>query len=304
MYGNSEPDVDLGEYCFKPNDCGYFEYCTQDLIKPNVFDVQGLWKAKKVQLYKQGKIAFDDILDDPLLNAKQNQQVTNQLNQSGPIINYSEIKKFVSEFSYPLYFLDFETFLQAVPEFEGLKPYCQIPFQYSLHILENEFSDVIHKEYLAKEGIDSRRKLAEKLVHDIPMDVCSVAYNMTFEKMIIKELARLYPDLACHLLNIHDNMKDLMIPFKNGDYYQKEMQGSYSIKHVLLALFPDDPELDYSRLDTIHNGSEAMGAFATLHEKGKEEIDEVRASLLKYCELDTLAMVKIWQKLNGVIIIE
>ena len=129
------------------------------------------------------------------------------------------------------------------------------------------------------------------------MDVCSLAYNMKFEKMIIKQLADEYPDLADHLMNIHDNMKDLMVPFEKGDYYCKEMQGSYSIKLVLPALFPNDPELDYHALEGIHNGGEAMQAYPDLVNHTPEEQAIIRKNLLAYCKLDTLAMVKVLEKL-------
>lgn len=124
---------------------------------------------------------------------------------------------------------------------------------------------------------------------------------MSFEKKVLKNLASLYPDLSEHLLNIREGMKDLMIPFQNRDYYNKEMKGSYSIKCVLPALFPDDPELDYHNLPLIHKGDEASNAYATLHLKSKKEQEEIRKGLLVYCELDTYAMVKIWEKLQEVL---
>jgi len=151
----------------------------------------------------------------------------------------------------------------------------QIPFQYSLHYIENENEELKHKEFLAEVGIDPRRKLAEKLVNDIPENACVLAYNMQFEKMVIKNLAELYEDLREDLLIIHNNIKDLMIPFVDRMYYCKEMQGSYSIKYVLPALFPDDPELDYHNLPLVHNGGEAMSVFATLDQKTKEEQEEI-----------------------------
>ena len=119
--------------------------------------------------------------------------------------------------------------------------------------------------------------------------------------MVIKNLAELYEDLREDLLIIHNNIKDLMIPFVDRMYYCKEMQGSYSIKYVLPALFPDDPELDYHNLPLVHNGGEAMSVFATLDQKTKEEQEKIRQGLLVYCKLDTYAMVKIWEKLNEVI---
>lgn len=150
--------------------------------------------------------------------------------------------------TYPLYFLDFETFQQAIPKWDGVSPYMQIPFQYSLHVQHKKSGPLDHFEYLGEAGKDPRRKLAEQLCREIPLNVCSLAYNMGFEKGVIKRLAEIYPDLSDHLMNIHDNMHDLMVPFQQH-YYSKELQGSYSIKYVLPAVCPGDPELDYHNLE-------------------------------------------------------
>ena len=203
--------------------------------------------------------------------------------------------------TYPLYFLDFETYQEAIPSFDGIRPFMQIPFQYSLHYIDSMDGELKHKEFLAEAGIDPRRSLAEALVRDIPKDVCSLAYNMAFERTVIKNLAELYPDLSDHLLNIRNNMKDLMVPFHNRDYYVKEMHGSYSIKAVLPSLFPGDPELDYHNLPVVHKGDEASNAYATLSNYSEEEQDTIRKGLLVYCQLDTYAMVKIWEKFKEII---
>lgn len=120
-----------------------------------------------------------------------------------------------------------------------------------MHI-EYEDGSLEHKEFLAKEGTDPRRALAECLCNDIPMNVCGLAYNMSFERRVILGLSEIFPDLAEHLLNIRENMHDLMIPFQKQHYYTEAMQGSYSIKYVLPALCPGDPELDYHNLDQVH----------------------------------------------------
>jgi hypothetical protein len=125
---------------------------------------------------------------------------------------------------------------------------------------------------------------------------------MAFEKSIIKNLADYFPENCEELMSIHNNIKDLMEPFKNKYYYTKEMQGSFSIKYVLPALFPDDEGLSYKNLDLIHDGSEAMNAYAALTELPEDERLIVRQSLLEYCKLDTLAMVKIWEKLNELMV--
>ena len=154
---------------------------------------------------------------------------------------------------------------------------------------------------MAKSGTDPRRAVAESLCKDIPEDVCVLAYNKGFECGRINELANTFPDLRNHLMNIHFNMKDLIEPFRSGYYYNKAMGGSFSIKSVLPALFPNDPELDYHNLEQVHNGGEAMSIFPRIKDMPKEEQEIARKNLLAYCKLDTFAMVKVWQKLIEVI---
>ena len=130
------------------------------------------------------------------------------------------------------------------------------------------------------------------------MDVCVLAYNKKYEKNRIEELAVLYPDLAAHLLNIAGNIKDLLDPFQAGYYYLPAMGGSFSIKSVLSALFPNDPDLDYHNLEgSVHNGSEAMTIFPKIKDMQPDEAQAARKALLEYCKLDTWAMVKVWEKL-------
>lgn len=295
-----EPFIDISLNCFKPYECPFFNYCSGELKNNSIFSLRRLSNNKKFEYYKKGIYKFEDLMNSDL-DDKYKMQIDYVLNNKEDYIDKEYIKEFLDTLSYPLYFLDFETYQQSIPEFEGVKPYQQIPFQYSLHYIENENGKLEHTEFLAEDSIDPRRGLAEALVRDIPMDVCTVAYNMTFEKTVIKNLAELYPDLSEHLLNIRENMKDLMLPFYNLKYYSKDMLGSYSIKYVLPSLFPDDPSLNYHNLDLIHNGSEAMNTFATLKDMNEEDKKKYRESLLRYCELDTYAMVKVWEKLKEVV---
>ena len=212
-------------------------------------------------------------------------------------IDREGIRKFLKTLDYPIYFLDFETMQLAIPQFPGTKPYQQIPFQYSLHYIEEQGGQLKHKEFLAESGEDPRRAIAESLCRDIPMDTCVTAYNKGFECGRLRELAELYPDLAPHLLNIRDNIRDLLTPFQSGFYYNRAMGGSFSIKSVLPAIFPDDPSLDYHNLEGVHNGGEAMALFPRIQDLPPEEQAAARKSLLEYCKLDTYAMVKVWEEL-------
>ena len=215
-------------------------------------------------------------------------------------IDQYRIKEFLDSLWYPLIFMDFETIQPVIPKYIGTSPYDQIPFQYSIHSIENEGAKIEHKEFLAEPGTDPRRAFAERLIEDVPPDACIVVYNKSFECTRLKELAGTFPDLRIQLLSIRDRIYDLMVPFQKGWYYTKAMGDSYSIKAVLPAMFPNDPELDYKKLDGVHNGTEAMTTFPLLGTLPPEKKEKMRQSLLKYCELDTLAMVRIYERLKEI----
>ena len=298
MENTEEPEQDINTGCFSPYDCVFFPYCSRHLTKPNVFDVKGMTQDKKLDYYHKGVSSFDDLLKEKRLNSKYKEQIEFELYGKEDKVELVKIRDFLKTLTYPLYFLDFESYQTPIPPYDNMSPYEQIPFQYSLHYYEDDKSELKHKEFLADPGEDPRRKLAEALVRDIPENVCVVAYNMLFEKGIIKKLAQIYPDLSEHLMNIHGNFIDLMIPFKNRDYYSKDMKGSFSIKYVLPALFPGDPSLDYHNLEGVHNGAEASATYSSLQDHTLEEQEEIKKHMLEYCGLDTYAMVKIYKKLK------
>jgi hypothetical protein len=189
-----------------------------------------------------------------------------------------------------------------IPDIDNTKPYQQICFQYSLHYYLEEGGELYHKEFLNEEyDSNPMYNLSKQLCEDIPKNSCVLVYNQSFEKARLKEMAELFPEFSDHLNNINDNIKDLLPPFRNHDYYVKEMYGSASIKKVLPALFPNDPELDYHNLEQVHVGTEASEAYLALPNLSKNEQEKLRKNMLKYCALDTFAMVKIYQKLKEVI---
>ena len=294
-----EPEEEIGLHCLSPYLCPYFTYCSSTLDQPNVLSIAGMRDDKKFERIKNNTYRYQDLEKDRSLNPKYLEQVDFSLHNRPPKLEVDKIKEFLDTLTEPIYFLDFETYQQVIPEYDGVSPYDRIPFQYSLHSLEK--GRLYHKEFLGEAGNDPRRSLAEQLVKDIPEDVCVLAYNMSFEKSVIASLAKNYPDLRKHLLKIRDHIQDLMIPFQKRYYYVKEMEGSFSIKYVLPALFPDDPSLNYHNLEEVHNGVEAMNAFQELSQLSLEEQEKKRKHLLKYCELDTFAMVKIYQKLLTVV---
>jgi len=297
---DSEPDKDIGPYCFDPYKCEYWDYCTKDLPKPNVFDVRGMWTSKKFEKYYEGKISFKDLKDEKL-NPKYLEQIDFELNNCNPKIENQAIENVLDSLVYPLYFIDHETCQYAIPKYEGTKPYQQIPFQYSLHIIPEEDAPIEHKEYLAEANDDDMiRNFAESMIGNLPENGSVIVYNKGFESSVNRKIGEMYPDLNEEIERINGNIVDLMVPFSKRQYYTKEMQGSYSIKKVLPALFPNDDSLDYNNLPGVHKGDEASNAFLSLNEMSQDDQKKTRHALLEYCKLDTYAMVKIWEKFKEV----
>jgi len=142
-----------------------------------------------------------------------------------------------------------------------------------------------------------REELIKQMISDLQTSGSIVAYYQKFETSRIQELAKAFPKYSEPLLDLLPRFSDLIVPFRNLGYYHPDFNGSFSIKSVLPALFPGDPELDYKQLN-IQNGGMAMDTFAKLHlYQEKEEVESIRQDLIAYCHLDTLAMVRIYQKL-------
>ncbi|GHV08249.1 hypothetical protein AGMMS50229_16360 [Campylobacterota bacterium] len=297
----NEPKIDIGSHCSDPYGCDAAEYCwhkQRNIPEYSIFDISRLRGDKKFELYHNGIVRFEDIPDISQFSASQQIQINGELTQK-VTVDIAEIRAFLQSLTYPLYHLDFETYQEAVPSFDGVRPYMQIPTQYSLHI-EQQNGSLEHIEYLGDGKTDPRYLLAKSLVENIPQERMVIAYNMSFEKSRIKELAEQFPEFHAHLMAICENVVDLMTPFKNKAYYNPTMHGSYSIKAVLPAIDPDMQKA-YDNLDGVHNGGDAMEAYANLQYMTAEEAARTRQSLLKYCELDTLAMVKIVQKLKELV---
>ena len=297
MLQGSMPDIDIGTHCSNPHGCDFWDYCWKHISSPSVFNLYRMWVSKKFELYYKGIVSYDDIINNNIpLNDTQKLQV--EAYTSGTVtINKPIIKEFLNEIRYPINFFDFETFQNAIPRFDNQSPYAQIPFQYSLHIL-HEDGTLEHREFLGDENSDPRPVLIEQMLSDIAPTGSIVAYNQSFEIGKIKDLAAFVPEYEKELLALNERFVDLIIPFRQKGYYHPDFNGSFSIKAVLPAMFPGNDELNYKKLGSVQNGGDAMDTFANLHLlKDKSKRDEIRRDLLAYCRLDTLAMVRILEKL-------
>jgi CRISPR/Cas system-associated exonuclease Cas4 (RecB family) len=294
---NVTPIVDIGLHCNNPYPCSFIDYCWKNIPNYSIFNIANLRAIKKFELYKKGIISLNEIPNTFPLNPSQWQQIDCELHKK-EIVEKSKINRFTKEIKYPLYFLDFETFQLAIPIYDNSRPFQQLVFQYSLHKIESVNSQLEHYEFIGEiNGCDPRISFIEKLIIDCGTDGDILVYNIGFEKTRLKELIIDFPQYRLSITKIINRLKDLMIPFKKRWYYTPAMRGSYSIKNVLPALVP---EFSYNNLE-IKNGEIASNIYSSMVQgtfSGNQE--ETKKALLEYCNLDTLAMVKLLDKLISV----
>ena len=212
-------------------------------------------------------------------------------------INKTQISQFLSKLTYPLFFLDYETMSGLIPYFDGHRPYQQVPFQYSLHIIREPGAEVEHVEYLHRENSDPSRPLTEQLISDIGESGSVLVWFEGFEKARNSELGEMLPEYKDAMAAINDRVVDLMLPFKNKWYDDPRCEGSASIKKVLPVLVP---ELSYKDLGIQEGGSaQRLWMEAVLDESRADQKDQILQDLIEYCKLDTYAMVEIYMKLKG-----
>jgi len=296
--GTQVPDIAIGEHCFSPYNCDFMGQCWKQMPTDSIFSLSGVPKAELFAMYNAGIQRIDDIREDTVLSEGLKMQVQ-ALRSQVPIIDKAGIQKFLNELQYPLFFLDFETTMPAVPMYEGNKPYQHLPFQYSLHYKKDLHSPLEHFEFLADTHTDPRKSFLLSLLEHTKRPGDILVYYATFERSVFNSLKQDFPEYGKEIDLRLSRIRDLIIPFKDRLYYHPAMKGSSSIKNVLPALVPG---FSYDNL-AIGNGNMAMGAY----EKLRTETDlfvqqELREALLEYCKLDTLAMVKILEVLEQSVI--
>ena len=183
----------------------------------------------------------------------------------------------------------------AIPLFDGVKPYQQVPFQYSLHIVRQPGAKPEHHQFLADGPADPRPDFMRHLRHDLPDTGSVVSYNASFETSRLKECCELLPEFKPWLRKVTPRVVDLLLPFRGFRYYHPKQDGSASMKAVLPALTGQG----YEKL-TIQEGGAASREYlrVTFGDVSTAERLRVRKDLEAYCALDTLGMVQIVEELK------
>ena len=206
------------------------------------------------------------------------------------------IQAMLGTLTYPLYFLDYETFSSIVPPFTGFGPNEKMPFQYSLHVLRTPSSEPEHFEYLAPAYCNTMPGVIASLRGHISDGGTVIAWNKKFEMSCNRNMGRLSPNDETFLAALNERMFDLMDVFDKQLYVDARFNGSCSIKEVLPVLVPS---LSYKNLP-IQEGNGASLAWYRMFDASvtSDERATTETNLRAYCKLDTFAMVEIFRYLR------
>ena len=212
-------------------------------------------------------------------------------------IDKNAVKAFLDSLWFPLCFLDFETtYMVPIPLFDGMKPYEQLPFQFSLHVIEKEGAEPVRYAYLARDLKNPCEEFLSNLLAAIPPGACILTWNKTFEVQRLQGLAARFSEQSAEISAVIENIRDLMVPFRDKSIYHWRFNGSYSIKNVLPALVDG---YSYENLQ-INSGDMASAAWVRMiQEPDLNEQQRLYSELLEYCHLDTLAMVLILERMHS-----
>lgn len=280
--------------CLNPKCCPCPGICHPGLPEYSIFDIPRLSEKKKIELLSYGIVDIKDVPKSFALNTKQC-QIVEVAQSDQECIDREAIHREFQHFTFPLYFLDYETFLSAIPLYDGYKSQQQMVFQYSLHKMDSLNGDICHTDHLAITKEDPSKSLIRQLREDIGSTGTVFVWNKPFEMTRNKELAIIHPEYAEFLAGLNERIYDLGDFINFGFYLHPKFKGSWSIKNVLPVMVP---ELGYDEME-IGKGDQAMMAWWELiHDKlSTDDAEKTKTALLEYCKMDTWAMVKIWERL-------
>jgi hypothetical protein len=286
------PDVPVGIYCNDPNDCPV-NFCRESVPDNTILALYYAGK-KKYELFSQGIYFIKDIPAGYKLT--KSQQIQQECERAGQThIDKEAIKAFLDDLKYPVYYLDFVTFNPAIPMFDNSRPYQQIPFQFSLHVVETERAEPAHRSYLADGTGDPRPELLAELRNLLGDRGSIIVYNQTFEKKVLEQFGEAFPESGGWAKTVIDRIVDLYVPFRSFCYYNPRQKGSASLKEVLPAVTGKS----YEGLP-IAKGDDASLAFTKLLSNKITDIErqKIRKDLIQYCGLDTEGMIWIVERLR------
>jgi predicted RecB family nuclease len=287
------PDIEGGTQCADPFDCEFCSFCNEAPPDDWVGKLPRIGK-KLDQLKVMGISSIHDIPDSfPLSDT---QLIARECVKQNKPYYATQLQNELLELKHPVYFMDFETIFPALPRYAGIRPYDQIPFQWSVHLQRTPGSKLEHHEFLQDDGKDPRDAFITSLLNVLEehKNAPVIVYS-SFEATRLGDLSQWFPKYAKRIEKVKDRLWDLL-PVIRSNVYHPKFYGSFSIKYVLPALVP---EMSYDGMEVADGGEAGLAYKKLTREKlEQKERESLRKALLEYCKQDTMAMVKLLEHLK------
>ena len=287
------PDLPTGPQCTHPVVCEFFERCNPPRPDDFIGYLPRIHASAMQKLEEMGVESIHDIPADFELTEIQRRAA--DCVQTGEPWFSAELMEELGKLEYPLYSMDFETVNPVIPRFPGMRPYDHLPFQWSVHVQTQPGAASEHFEFLAGNRCDPRNAFIASLCEALGERGTIVVYNQQFESQRLWEFAAWLPEFAGKIKKIQARLWDLLLMIRKHVYHP-QFAGSYSLKAVLPALIP---EMTYEGME-VANGQHAGLAWESLVRETADRSDRVkiRKALLAYCGQDTLALVRLLDRLR------
>lgn len=287
------PNIPAGRQCSDPLTCEFFDHCNPPIPDDHILRLPRIHASEVAKLAALGIQSIHEIPENYPLTGRLRRACTSV--QTGTPWFSPEIKGELKKLRYPLYFMDFETINPCVPRFPGMRPYDQLPFQWSVHVQGEPGATPEHLEFLATDTNDPRSAFVSALCNALGDYGSIVVYHQQFESQRLSELASWLPGFSGRIEKIQRRLWDLL-PIIRDHVYHPAFGGSYSLKSVLPALVP---EMTYEGME-VADGQDAGLAWERLirGSLAQAECERIRKALLDYCGQDTLAMVRLLEALR------
>jgi CRISPR/Cas system-associated exonuclease Cas4 (RecB family) len=276
--------------------CEFSEFCWSEELEDSVIYIPRISQKMLHELSALGVRRISEVPAEYKLTKSQEPFREALRYPDGKLVRPDRLTQWLEDLEYPIRYLDFETWNPCIPPFGKTRPYAQIPFQYSVHIQHEPGGEPSPREFLASVPGDPRPEFIEHLLADLGETGSIVVHHAEFETRRIRELATFSPPHAVALLSLLSRIEDTEIPFKEYWYLHPDLMGSSSIKVVLPTMAPD---LSYEGME-IADGQSASVCFEEMYagNLSGEAFETARQNLLKYCRMDTLAMVRVVERLR------
>lgn len=289
----TEPVQPIGKKCKDPYECSFKEHCWKGIPEFSVFELPRVNADAAAGMMAAGLLEIKQLKAEDFAENELMKRAIEATVSGKPYVDRNALADAVKDWKFPLYFLDFETVMPAIPRYEGTTPYTQVCYQFSCHVLSAS-GELTHKEYLHTATSDPRERVVAELVAAVGPVGSVVSYNAKFEAGVMEDLAESFPQYADSLRAIIARLVD-PLPLMRANVYHKDFRGSFSIKKVAPALLGaefryDDKEVSDGLMAGVWADRILRGWISN-----PSEVAGIREKLLAYCRQDTMAMVKLWE---------